>query len=421
MSCEEEHFLDCNNSLLESECHHQVPHANNGTLSLVNADFSHPLSSALEKMSSYQRDVWMLHPESSAMASIPISEFVEYYNPEDAIPDRELERALLFAGTESFGELQDYTYQRLEQFFKSMGIDNYPYHFTNIDKAMHIVEELMESMPPRRTGEPAVSHIYRNVLRMIEFIEGYNNIYRDYGDPPIFTPDIAEFYICATAMHDFLEDYTFIPGVGYHRGGCEEIRKSEFQQWEHGAHFYRALAVDPGSHIEDKLTEITLDFGDERNDMFVSTLLALKSDHVHPGDLMNHLEGTVDELQDRYDQSVIQNQLLSLAAYVIKCGDRLDNNATYLYSRDTSGNLIPTEPSRVYRKANENLHIFSGVIDVLKRIANHQQLTNEQLAEIKPFYLKYDPARWGKLVLAGMPIQKLYRANEMGKGIARII
>ncbi len=378
-----------------------------------------PLSEQLVQFTSYERDVWFLDPVSTGLASVSPQEFADYYIP--STPSPELERALLYAGNETFDELHEYTWERIQQMFAGIGVENYQHHFPNIQKAFGIVEELMKTMPHRRTGEPSVAHIYRNVLRIIEFIEGYNEIYTSRGESPIFTPEIAEFYVCASAMHDFLEDYSEIPGIGYQRGRCEEVRKTEFEQWGQGAHFYRAITPDLQSQQEDKIQEITLDFGEYENDMFVSTLLALKSDNVEPGQLMDHLEGTVGELQGRYDQRIIQNQLYSVAAYVIKCCDRLDNNATYLYSRTSSGELIATQAGRVYNKASENLILFNDVLDVLKRIAGHENLSVDEIARLKPFYLKYDPTRWSKLVLAGAPLNTIYHPNEKGKGIAKIL
>lgn len=377
------------------------------------------LSEYIPHMTSYERDIWFMDEVSTGLISISEEEFADYYVP--SVPEPELERALLYAGNESFEELRDFTWDRVNKLFTDMGIADYKYHFPNIQKAFNIVEELMATMPTRRTGEPSVAHIYRNVLRIVEFIEGYNGIYASANDSPIFTPEIAEFYICATAMHDFLEDYSQIPGVGYHRGGCEEVGNNEFDQWSHGAQFYRSITLSPESKEEDKIHSVTLDFGDFENDMFVSTLMALKSDNVAPDQLMDHLEDTVGELQGRYDQRILQNQLYTLAAYVIKCCDRLDNNATYLFSRAESGKLITASPRRVYNKALENMELFDDVLDVLKRIAGHEDMSNEEIAELKPFYLKYDPTRWSKLILAGVPLNFIYRPNEKGKGIAKIL
>ncbi len=377
------------------------------------------LSEYIPRMTSYERDLWFMDELSTGLASVSEDEFTEYYIP--SVPEPELEHALLYAGNESFEELRDYTWDRIDQLFSDVGVADYRYHFPNVNKAFQIVEELMDTMPSRRTGEPSVSHIYRNVLRMIEFIEGYNEIYADRNESPIFTPEIVEFYICATAMHDFLEDYSQIPGVGYHRGGYQKVGKTEFEQWSHGAQFYRAITDTPESQAEDKIHSVTLDFGDYENDMFVSTLLALKSDNVEPGEMMDHLEDTVGELQGRYDQQILQNQLYTLAAYVIKCCDRLDNNATYLFSRTESGELTASAAGRVYNKAQENMVLFDDVLGVLKRIAGHENLSHEEIAQFKPFYLKYDPTRWSKLVLAGVPLNTIYRTNEKGKGIAKIL
>jgi len=384
------------------------------------ASHSTVLSEQITQLSSYDRDLWFLDEVSTGLTSISDEDFEEYYDSSQSIPTPELENALLYAGTETFEELQNYTHERIRQMFSDIGVSDYEHHFPNIQKAMRIVEDLMVTLPLRRTGEPAVSHIYRNILRMIEFIEGYNQIYIDRNEAPIFTPEIVEFYICATAMHDFLEDYTMISPIAYHRGGCKEVRKSEFEQWDKGAHFYRAITDSPDSTAQDIITEITLDFGEYENDMFVSTLIALKSDNVEAGQMMEHLEGTVDALQDRYDQRIVQNQLYSLAAYVIKCCDRLDNNATYLYKRDNDGTVVATEPERVYNKALENMEMFDDVLDVLKLIAGHDQMSNEEIARLKPFYLKYDPTRWAKLILAGVPLNTMYQPNENGKGIAKI-
>lgn len=387
----------------------------------IQASGSLPVAEHITQLSSFDRDAWFLDDASTALASVTAAEFEGYHDETQAIPAPQLEHALLYAGHETFEDLQNYTWERIRQLFVDIGISDYHDHFPNISKAFGIVEDLMETMGARRTGEPSVAHIYRNVLRIIEFIEGYNKIYTDRNEPLIFTPEIAEFYICATAMHDFLEDYSMIPGAGYHRGGCEEMRKTEFEQWGHGAHFYRAISPEPNSPAEDKIHEVTLDFGDHENDMFVSTLVALKSDNVEAGQLMDHLEGTVDALQGRYDQHIVQNQLYSLAAYVIKCCDRLDNNATYLFSRASTGELIATPAGRVYKKAMENLELFRDVLDVLKRIAGHDRMTNNDIAGLKPFYLKYDPTRWSKLILAGVPLNVVYHPNEKGKGIAKIL
>lgn len=379
--------------------------------------FNHGLAG----LSSYDRDRWFLDDESNVLTIISEDQFETSFDHAQSIPTEELEATLLYAGNETFDDLRVYTYQEIQQLFVDFGMSEFERDFPNIRKAFGIVEDLMVTMPPRRTGEPAVSHIYRNVLRVIEFIKGFNRIYSERNEVPIFTPEIAEFYICAAAMHDFLEDYSSIPGVGYHRGGCKEFRKSEFEQWDQGVHFYRSIADNPDSQTEDIIAEITLDFGEYENDMFVSTLIALKSDNVDAGQLMDHLEGTVDALQGKYDQKIMNNHLYSLAAYVIKCCDRLDNNATYLFKRDNLGNIIPTKPHRVYKKAMENMILFRDVLDVLKHIAGHDDLNSEELARLKPFYLKYDPTRWAKLILSGVSLNTMYKPNEGGKGIPVIL
>lgn len=367
---------------------------------------------------SYQRDYWMQNPIiTEELSHMTFEEFEHIYQPAAMIPSPELYNHLIFAGQQDLNGLRRLTRDRIDQLSKSYDETDFTTS-PNIVKSFQIVERLMETMKPRRTGEDAVAHIYRDVLRVIEFIHGYNSIYQERCGDKLFTPEVAEFYLSQAILHDFLEDeveegYGTTKLIGY----CPESTGIEFGTVNTGAQFSVRRVMNGNGTAGEDIQSIRLDFSpyDEadntNNFLFVGGLKALNSGNLRGKEAMRQLEQGVDTMlrEQQVDMTVRDNWLMAMAPYIIKCCDRLDNNATMTFEMNEGSQLSPRPSRKVYEKVVENYVLFSHVLSVLKSIAEDDAKSIEQIAKEKPFYLKYDPTRWCKAIQSGIPIDELYR------------
>lgn len=303
---------------------------------------------------------------------------------------------VLYAGCESFEYLQRFTYERIHEVLMTLpGDATYDYIYRgNIGRSLQLVQDFMQD-ETRRTGEPGVAHIYRTVLRVVELIEIFNRIAKNKSDDPYIDGLGAEFLICSAIMHDFLEDSVYRDA---------DIDQKGFVVQTDGAGTYFGI-ID---HGKERQSSGYMDFGsDSLNDAFVLTLEALNS-ALSPNQLMEHLSECVEDVYDRFGQSETTNLIILIAAYLVKCCDRLDNNATYFKSA-----------SKLIEKAVENLRLFAQVLPVFQQCAHDDTLRPDDLVSLERRYLHYLPDRVAKLLLAGLSPQEIYNRHEDGRGIPR--
>lgn len=358
------------------------------------------LRETLLKMSSEERNLFLLQSPADINKQYPgfLDGRFLHENYDEATWGLQTEEHMsnvLFAGCEKFETLQEFAKQRIQVLMRQLtNNDSFNFRDGNIGHCLSIVQKFMEDQY-RKTCEPSVAHIYRTTLRMVELIELFNsNSLTARLKAPFADALSAEFLICSAAMHDFLED-TF-------ESDGQIISGSIVQRSDEGIRF----GILEGSEIDSASNEIN--FGsDTLNDAFVLTLEALDSSKS-PNELMAHIATGSEDLYQLFDQAENGNMMFLMAAYLVKCCDRLDNNATYFKSA-----------IKLVEKCLENLRLFQGVLTVFKMCAGDENLSRAQIAACGRRYLHYLPDRVAKLLLAGFSPQEIYNRHEDGRGIPR--
>ncbi|HRN70055.1 MAG TPA: hypothetical protein PLS49_02615 [Candidatus Woesebacteria bacterium] len=220
------------------------------------------------------------------------------YTQKRWMPDADLLNAMLFAGQNNFENLQEYTYQHIQQLTVELRdsqtetIHSHNVPTDNIYKSLGIQERLVEDML-RRTGEKVIAHIYRSLLRTSGFIHYYNNLHNTYGLNTTFTPERAEIAYLATNLHDFEEDPIIQNDARIHVGKTKVIPHTHEPQHKQFFFLRRAMQSKRGRTTVQE--DMQLDLDSKRIHYLQNALRALNSSQTDQDLIMEHLLGVVHE------------------------------------------------------------------------------------------------------------------------------
>ncbi|OGG03323.1 hypothetical protein A2W14_02425 [Candidatus Gottesmanbacteria bacterium RBG_16_37_8] len=271
-----------------------------------------------------------------------------------SILDKDVIRGVLFMNCESYQEMKEKVYQRIETMGKYYGIrskfdiqgkklvEEIGFSATDIINVLNFVERAMEGQF-RRTNEPAFAHILRVVYRAIDFINYDARLYNGGLVVYPFTPETAKSLIIMSALHDFLEaDKTLLDGSKAPYGD------------------YKTIEVFSDGNIKDKI--IFRRFGDVKNldngELEIKEKVSFMMDCDHRGHFINGLEalrseGETEEQEfirlRRYHDQKVEETLPYAGRYLmwyylpflVRIFDRRDNLDTYLISKRIKDNKEP--------------------------------------------------------------------------------
>ncbi|OGG16380.1 hypothetical protein A3D78_04925 [Candidatus Gottesmanbacteria bacterium RIFCSPHIGHO2_02_FULL_39_14] len=263
-----------------------------------------------------------------------------------SILDKDVIRGLIFLNCESYQEMKEKVYQRIETMGKYYGIrksndlkgvepvEETGFSTKEIIEVLDFVERAMEGRL-RRTNEPAFTHILRVVNRALDFISYDSKLYNSGLTVFPLTPDAAKALILMSALHDFLE-----PGRTLSNG--MKVPYGDYQTTE--------ILID--GKIRDKLTFRR--FGKvinlEKMKFKIKGKVSFIMDCDHRGHFINGLEalrseGETEEQEfsrlRRYHDSKVAESIPFSGRYLmwfympflVRIFDRRDNLDTYLISK----------------------------------------------------------------------------------------
>lgn len=267
-------------------------------------------------------------------------------------PEKDVIRGLLFLNCDSYQEMKDKVYQRIETMGKNFGIrkafdfsadfpiEKSPFSTPEILDVLNFVEKTMEGQY-RWTREPGFAHILRVVNRALDFISYNTRLYNSGLSFIPFTAETARGLILMSALHDFLEEKQIL----------EDGSKVNL-----GDYFTKEVLTDEG--IKDRLIfrRFGMPLNKDKTEFEIKEEVSFIMDCDHRGHFINGLEalrseGDTEELEfirlrKYFDKKLKETQLgpyrylmWLYLPFLVRIFDRRDNLDTYFTGKNNSSKL----------------------------------------------------------------------------------